>query len=281
MMKMQNYLKTIRTTYSNSDQPHKYAFPIILFFIILFSVSLGIVYYISQRDLITIAPETLCPKDIPPSEINVLLLDMTDEFSEPQRLKVINEFEKIRSGIQKFGRIEVYKVDILENRVTIPSLTICNPGTGADLNKYYQNPKLAKKQWDQFANRLDSELQNLMSIKGSRVSPIFEAIQSTALRTFNRPAYNALPKHLIIVSDLLQNVPGKLSQYENMMSFQEFKKTPYFSDVRCDLTSVKITILYLVRPEPQKWPDHRKFWESYFLEQGAVIELLEPVYGAN
>jgi hypothetical protein len=48
---------------------------------------------------------------------------------------------------------------------------------------------------------------------------IFEAVQATALRTFGRPEYDGWTKRLVIVSDLLQNLPGRLNMYQRVPSF--------------------------------------------------------------
>ena len=109
-----------------------------------------------------------------------------------------------------------------------------------------------------------------------------EAIQATALRTFGRNDLGAVPKKLFVVSDLLQNVPGGLNQYNGVGDFASFQNTPYFSQVRSDLKDVEVVVLYLVRPGAhQKWPAHRLFWEKYFQAQGASVERIEPVYGAQ
>lgn len=239
-------------------------------------------FFKGQVALVHTDPTTLCPTDHPLSEVIVVLLDMSDEFSDPQRLKIRNELDRLTAGMPRFALIEVYAVDPLEQRVPTPLVHLCNPGTGADLNRFYQNPDLARRKWERFLRQLDAELARLMNAPESPTSAIFEAVQATALRTFNRPDYAGLPKRLVVVSDLLQNVPGKLSQYDGTPAFQDFQHSAYFSEVRADLTGVAVTLLYLVRPTaPQRWPDHYRFWEEYFLAQGATVELVEPVYGAQ
>jgi hypothetical protein len=157
---------------------------------------------------------TLCPTKRPPSEIMVILLDVSDRFSEPQRLQIQNQMARLRDSIPRFGMVEVYTVDRLRRRVTEPVSHLCNPGTGADLNKIYQNPQLAKKKWDGFATKLRVDIDHQIEKPAHQTSPIFEAIQATALRTFGKPEYDGLPKRLVIVSDLLQHVPGGLSMYQ-------------------------------------------------------------------
>ncbi len=216
---------------------------------ILLSLAIIIVsvYRKSQAEKIATHPETLCPMDQPPSKVNVLLLDMKNEYSNPQRLKILNEINRLWKDIEKLGLIEIYTVDRLEQRVTT-------------LNAIYQNPQMAKRKWARFTNELDEELQRLMATEGNQTSTIFEAVQATALRTFNKPEHEGLPKRLVIASDLLQNMPGKLSQYQDIGAFQDFNKTTYYMDIRADLSGVNVTILYLVRPRtPQKWLGHIRF----------------------
>jgi hypothetical protein len=225
-------------------------------------------------------PTTLCPTKRPPAEILVILLDVSDKFSEPQRLQIQNQLERVRDSIPRFGLVEVYTVDRLRRRVTEPVSHLCNPGTGADLNRIYQNPELAKKRWDGFAAKLSADLDRQISAPALATSPIFEAIQATALRTFGHPKYDGLPKHLVIVSDLLQNVPGGLNMYRGVPAFESFENTAYFSRVRTDLQDVSVLIYYLVRPTVvEQDRRHIAFWDAYFQAQGATMEAVEKVFG--
>jgi hypothetical protein len=223
---------------------------------------------------------TLCPTKRPPSEITVILLDVSDKFSEPQRISIQNHLSRVRDSIPRFGLVEVYTVDRLRRRVTEPVIHVCNPGTGEDLSRIYQNPDLARKRWNGFATKLASDIDRQISAPALETSPIFEAIQATALRTFDNPKYDGLPKHLVVVSDLLQHVPHGLSMYQGVPRFETFKSTPYFSRVRSNLQGVSVLVYYLVRPDvAAQNPAHIKFWDSYFQAQGAELDAVEKVFG--
>jgi hypothetical protein len=113
-----------------------------------------------------------------------------------------------------------------------------------------------------------------------KTSPIFEAIQATALRTFGKPDYDGLTKRLVIVSDLLQNVPGELSMYDGVPSFAAFEKISYYSRVRSDLNGVSVLLYYLARPTvKQQDSNHLAFWRDYFQAQGAEVESVEKIFG--
>ena len=229
---------------------------------------------------VTIEPKSLCPAKRPPSEIDVLLLDVSDRFSEPQRLQLHNQLARFRDSIPRFGLIEVYTVDRLSRRVTEPVVHLCNPGTGADLNRVYQNPELARKKWEGFASKLDTDIDRQIALPAMRTSPIFEAIQATGLRTFGKPDFDGLPKRLVIVSDLMQNVPGGLSMYQGVPSFKSFEKTPYYSRVRSDLDGVSVLLYYLARPTVKEQnSNHLAFWRDYLQAQGAEVEGVEKIFG--
>ncbi|HEV7365568.1 MAG TPA: hypothetical protein VGN76_06950 [Gemmatimonadales bacterium] len=224
--------------------------------------------------------KTLCPTKRPPSEIMVILLDVSDRFSSPQRLQLENQLTRLRDSIPRFGLVEVYTVGHRRWRLAAPYDHLCNPGTGAELNQMYQNPQLAKKKWDGFAAKLKEDIDKQMSSRPMKTSPIFEAIQSTALRTFGKPEYDGLPKRLVIVSDLMQHVPRGLSMYKGVPAFDSFKKTDYFARVRSDLKGVSVLVYYLVRPEVKEQDrKHVDFWQEYFEFQGGKLEPMEKVFG--
>jgi hypothetical protein len=229
---------------------------------------------------VPVESKSLCPTRQPPSEIDVLLLDVSDRFSEPQRLQLQNHLARLRDSIPRFGLVEVYTVDRLSRRVTEPVVHLCNPGTGEGLNKVYQNPELARKKWQGFASRLNADIDRQIALPATNSSPIFEAIQATAIRTFGNPQFDGLPKRLVIVSDLLQNVPGGLSMYQRVPPFDSFRKTAYYSRVRSDLEGVSVLLYYLARPTvKQQDQNHLAFWRDYLQAQGGEIEGVEKIFG--
>jgi len=248
---------------------------------LVFLLGAGVTFFVkSESGAVPTDSVTLCPTKRPPSEIVVILLDVSDQFSEPQRIQIQHSLARVRDSIPRFGLVEVYTVDRLGRRVTEHVTHLCNPGAGDDLSQIYQNPALARKKWRGFATKLTSDIDRQISAPRMKTSPIFEAIQATALRTFGKPEYDGLPKHLVIVSDLMQNVPAGLSMYKEVPSFEKFKNTPYFSRVRADLQGVSVLIYYLIRSiAPKQTPEHLGFWRDYFRFQGATIESVDKVFG--
>jgi len=252
------------------------------------AVAIGVIFLaglwlwlLGQKSAVSTDPVTLCRTDHPPSEIVVFLLDLSDEFTEAQRIDVLNRVRRIQSGVGKFGLVQTYAVTGTVG-IGTALFEMCNPGSGSDLNTLYQNPGLAKKKWEKFSTDLDAHLRTLMSSRGAAASPIMEAVQASALRTFNQPQFADVPKRLVVVSDLLQYVPGRVNQYEVLLPFDQFAGMSYFSEVRADLEDIEVTLLYLVRPRsPQPWPAHRLFWEAYFRAQGAEVDRIEPIFGGR
>jgi hypothetical protein len=243
----------------------------------------GYLWWLNSGASREIDAATLCPEDQRVSDVTVLLLDMSDSLGEAQSAKLQNDLVRIQQDIPRFGLIALYAVDGGTSAFIRPVLELCNPGDGADLNALYQNPILAKQRWHkEFASKLNSELSKLLELPSTSTSPILEALQAAAVQTFDAPKNDHAHKRLFIVSDLMQNVPTKMNQYSGILPFATFKSSPYYNEVRTNLTNVEVTIFYVVRPQTsQKWPEHRLFWEHYFTAQGARVERIEPLYGVQ
>lgn len=226
--------------------------------------------------------ETLCPTDRSIAGLTVVLLDVSDRFSEAQRLDVENRLRRVQRALPRFNLLEVYTVEGDRPTIAKPLIHLCSPGKGDDLSQWYQNPTLARKHWNGFSDRLTREFQRLLTAPAASISPIYEAVQATALRTFGRSDYDGIDKRLIIVSDLLQNVPGKQSHYSGIPVFETFRKEPYFAQSRADLQDVHVDIFYLNRSgQTPQGAGHIRFWEQLLTAQGATVESVERIYGDN
>jgi hypothetical protein len=241
----------------------------------------GWLYFKGEQLHVPTDSQTLCPTDRPVAGLTVILLDASDAFSEGQLLQIKNALARVRDQMPRFGLLEMYTLSAGDERLVKPVFHLCQPGTGADLNALYQNPQLAKERWEKgFKDKLDGELNQLLHAPDEATSPIFEAIQATAVRSFGDPAYDEVPKRLIVISDLIQNVPGKQSQYKGLPSFEAFKTSPYFSQVRADLEKVQVDLYYLNRSGSHvQGINHIQFWDQYFAAQGATVRGVERIFG--
>jgi hypothetical protein len=241
-------------------------------------------YFKSSALRVVADPDTLCRLDGFIPEVTVVLLDLSSALSDVQRLDVKNELARVRDAVPRFGRIEIFAVGDGTARVVEPVLRLCNPGRGDDMNAVYQNPELARQRWERdFASTLGQAIDRLLAAPESATSPIFEAIQAVALQTFDDPNIDDVQsRRLVLVSDLMQNVPGHLRMYDGIPKFEQFKDTAYYLDVKSDLRNADVVIFYLQRPSsPRLWSDQIAFWSRYFEAQGASVERVLPLSGAQ
>lgn len=246
---------------------------------------LAYLFYMSQKHAVRTDPMTLCAVDQAPAEVLAILIDVSDSFTEAQRVDVLNLLDRARRSLPKQGRLEIYTLSPDAIVLSRPILSLCNPGDGSDLNVLYQNPKIAEQVWDTgFRKKVDELLQTLVLSPESTSSPIFEAIQSISLFSFGAADRDGVPKKLVIASDMLQNLPGKYSQYTTgALTFSTFRNDPYYSSVKSDLSGVDVSIFYLDRPTPRSVQgiNHVLFWEQYFADQGASLGKVRHVFGAK
>jgi hypothetical protein len=270
--------QTGRQTGAKPDVARK-QFILIAMILILIASGLAL-YLLSEKNKVLLDPTSLCRTDTAPAEIVAVLLDASDTLSEPQVLRIANEMQRVANSIPRWGQIDIYLVARSGERLPEKIESICNPGTEADVNSLYQNPGLAKRRWMEFSNRFQDVTRDAAALADAETSPIFESIQSIALKTFDHPALDGVPKRLILISDLLQYVPGKTNHYRAVPSFAEFEGSAYFNQVRADLKSVSTTVFYLRRTgaSPQGY-NHVVFWTEYLKAQGASLTAIESVYG--
>ena len=249
-------------------------------------VLIGIVgfgYYKSREATVATDPETLCRTDSPITDVLAMLIDVSDTLSDVQRVDILNRLERTRAGLPQFGLLEVYVLSSGDTTLLRPSLSICNPGDGQGMSSLYQNPEIARRHWTKdFKARVDGVIGEAILHPDSATSPIFEAIRSVALFSFGALDREQAHHKLVIVSDLIQNVPGKYSQYQSSSNFAEFSKTAYYTSVRSDLSDVTVEALYLNRPTAKavQGRQHIDFWDAFFAAQGASLEKVNQIFGA-
>lgn len=235
--------------------------------------------YLSKSSKVRTDRATLCAIDRPPTELTVILLDISEEFSEPQLIQVQQAMKRLRDEVPQLGRVDVYAVSRNGERLVKPIASLCNPGTGEGMNRLYQNPDIARRKWGEFAETFDKTIIEIGSLSDTATSPIYESVQAVSLRSFSDPAYDHLSKRLVIVSDLLQNMPGH-SHYRKIPVFEEFKRTPYFLQVLPSLADVGVEVFYLRRSELAiPVAIHTSFWADFFNAAGATSVRFIAVYG--
>ena len=86
-------------------------------------------------------------------------------------------------------------------------------------------------------------------------------------------------RRLIVVSDLLQNVPD-YSHYQAKPDLEQWRDKPYAREfLQLSLLDVDVDILYLKRIDAGSLQTrgHVAFWEDYFDAVGATVHTLKPI----
>lgn len=223
---------------------------------------------------------TLCPAG-GPAGVAAVLVDTTDALSPVQRVDVLNKLRGLREELPRGWLVAIYPVKPTPEQPPRPSLSLCNPGRGEGLSQLTSNPALVEKRWrEAFDTPLQDLLGSLIVDGQEKSSPIMETIQSVAVAEFGDPDKKALPKRLVLVSDMLQYSP-RFSQYSGTKTFGEFAKTDAYRSLRSDLRDVDVEILYIGRPnqERRQNADHIEFWTNFFADEGASVSRIVRIFG--
>ena len=216
--------------------------------IVVLAVSLIAVLYVrtvlGRRSLDEV---TLCPAS--PDSITVLLVDVTDPMTLPQKQDFRNQLDRLISEIPRYGKLVITKVDPVSDRLLTPIVTRCNPGTGSDTNELVGNKKkLEKLHQEQFIAPLQDAYDRILSASDASRSPILESIQSINLTELASDQSAGIRKRLIVASDLLQNTDD-LSFYKHIPEPASILKNQAFSRVRTDLRGVDVDLRHVIHDD--------------------------------
>ncbi|KPF78328.1 hypothetical protein IP88_04010 [alpha proteobacterium AAP81b] len=199
----------------------------------------------------------------------------------PQRQDFLNQLEELKNSIKRYGQLTVVRVEQIGDRLLVPVLTRCSPGTARDIDPIKGNPDKVQKQWtDGFSAPLERAFSSLARANGADQSPIFESVQSAALTELQKPGREGIPKRLIIASDLLQNTQ-ELSFYRDLPSEDVFLRSDAFRRRRTDLRGVEVELWQLQRGDAAKTQPRAlsMLWERAIGEQGGTVTRIYNVSG--
>ena len=221
-------------------------------------------------------PTTLCPTDGDYPRTAVLI-DATDALSASQVKTIREEVNALRKRLTLHEWVGIFVLDEGNLVLPQPEVALCNPGDESTANPLFENPRQIRKRFEQeFRAPIEESVERLASLPSKSTSPILEMIRAVALDgNFD----STKDRRLIIVSDLLQNVP-EYSHYRQDANFDRWRDMPYARDfLQLSLLDVDVDILYLKRPDVRSLQTrgHVAFWEDYFDAVGAVVQTLKPV----
>ncbi len=211
----------------------------------------------TQRDKITLCPVSQ------PQDIIVIVIDTTDQLSEASQVEAKKLLIDMIEQSPENALLDLRVIDPSQNAGrTI--LTLCNPGDGRGISEFTGNPEMAKRVWRQrFREPLINALEGSLQTVPSKSSPLLATLQGIALERFT--GANAAPAHkrLVILSDMIEHVPGEYTQYPPAdLRYERFKGLPVYRKVRTDLKGAEVIIFYVQRilPRPIDTGAHIKFW---------------------
>ena len=212
-----------------------------------------------------------CPQDGRYAAQIAILVDPSDTLTTVQGSVAPRILELIEREAPQTTEIRVYTVARAGRRNTAASLRLCKPVHPDSTSSLTGNPTIAARRYQEdFVAPLQRTLSSLLDVEGDSISPIMEAIQAAAVNAFQpRGAY--IPRHLLIVSDMIQN-SADLSFYTDPVDFGPLSRDPDYGTLRVDLSGVAVSAFLLARRGSAgriQAGGLSRFWEDYFVDQGA------------
>jgi len=244
----------------------------------------GAFYWASQSR--STDPITGCPRSGPPDGITLILVDVSDNLTLSQRLNLENRFGDLKASqvagrtdddmppIRPMERVELYVAsgEPLTERPK-PLVAACNPGGEGDKSELTANLALVRQKWARaFAEPFTAAVSEAMNRPNSDHSYILSSVQ-IAVQLLRRPEFAAIPKRLILVSDLLEN-SDSFNFYKKLPSLDEMLEARSYLALRTDFSGIDIDIWYLRRPtENVDWASVLSLWRGLIHRQGGTAPI--------
>lgn len=194
---------------------------------------------------IALNKETLCPVS-GPRAITAVLLDVTDPISDATATDLRNKFQGLVNNVPVGGLIEVYTLTEVPGELT-QTFRGCNPGSGETVDQWTSNPRLAQERWKRgFEEPLKGISERLAKGTAGKQSPIMAGIQEIGLETFGLPSYQAIPKVLVVASDMIEHTDS-FSMYRDGPSYAKYQDSVALAKFRTPLEGIDVRILQFQR----------------------------------
>lgn len=219
-------------------------------------------------------PDTLCLAGVTPPH-TVVIVDKTDLYSRDQVNAIEAAILAQRDLLPVGERLSLFELNEHGNLADTNSFSLCNPGSGDQVNPLYRNPARIQARYEAaFAGPLSAALDDLMTPKDAPQSPILEALARLA----GEPGFTPdVPgRHVVLVSDMLQNseiftVYGRgRGPLETRLPDPADVATALEAKFGDGLRGVQIEILLVER---EGWGDDqvgplRRYWDEVFRQLG-------------
>ena len=239
--------------------------------ILIAAVAMGWAIYASISSSAAIDKATGCLTDASlRPEHWVIVVDVTRSLTGQEKTALEGLIDQITRSAKATSRLRLYRLGESAIQASDRVVDICSPGNPDEANPLKEYVEDVRRKWDQrFRATVLNELSRITTTSGLRQSPIIESINYVSLLEFSRPLGHQ--KHLIVVSDLLQN-SSALNMYVEQPDFDSFRREVGDPAVSARLEGVSVQLLYLssVRASLQRdaWT---RFWAAYVVSNGGLL----------
>ena len=260
------------TAHSKKRQRENRQAIVILFVVLAFLLTIGGIALWIKPSL------TGCPDDGKYPR-TVVLIDATDSFS-PSQVKTVREhINELRRELTLHEWVGIFVLRADNLILPEPEIALCNPGSEADANPLYQNPEIIRRRFERkFQRPLEDALRRLAETESPQAtSPILEMVEAIAL---DSDFDSTQMRRMIIISDMLQNVPQYSHYRDSPPNFSTFRESGYARQfMNLSLLGVDVEILYLIRESTGELQTHGHiaFWKNYFDAVGGKLNRVKPV----
>ena len=241
-------------------------------------------FYFSAPVRPVLDAQTLCPVT-GPQGVTVVLVDTSDDLPETTRRELLGQLDDMITTLPPFYRLDIRVLD----NAAIRSRSLfskCNPGDGAGLSEWTDNPRIARLRWiEDFRKPAATAVKSSISSAEARNSPIMAAIQDIAIDQFSGAATQNARKTLYIISDMIEFTKD-YSQYPRAgdLSFARYKQSPAYLKFRTDLHGATVILRYVTRQtNGQPVLDgtrHMEFWKAWIEDNRGVFGGVKRLQGA-
>ena len=241
-------------------------------------------FYFSAPARPVLDPQSLCPVD-GPRGITVVLVDTSDDLPETTRRELLGELDDMITTLPPYYKLDIRVLDIAGNR-SRSLFSKCNPGDGAGLSEWTDNPRIARLRWiEDFRKPAAEAVKSSIGSAESASSPIMAAIQDIAIDQFSSAASRNARKTLYVISDMIEYTRD-YSQHPRAgdLSYQRYKQSPAYRKFRTDLHGATVILRYVTRQtKGQPLLDgtkHMKFWKEWIEDNRGTFGGVKRLQGA-
>jgi len=241
-------------------------------------------FYFSAPPRPLLDQQTLCPVD-GPHGITVVLVDTSDDLPETTRREVLGQLDDMITTLPPFYKLDIRVLDIPGAR-SRSLFSKCNPGDGAGLSEWTDNPRIARLRWiEDFRKPAAEAVKSSVAAAQSNTSPIMAAIQDIAIGEFSGAAGQGTKKTLYIISDMVE-FTRDYSQYPRAgdLSFQRYRQSGAYLKFRTDLHGATVIIRYVTRQTGGQplldGTKHMEFWKAWIEDNRGAFGGVKRLQGA-